>query len=320
MSGPILSVKGLSKLFELKGSWGRSSATLRAVDDVSFDIFSGETLGLVGESGSGKSTIGRLVVGLLKPTQGVIHMFGTDISQDNADAFKKIRRKVQIVFQDPQGSLNPRMRIGNAIAEPLDISGDYSAMDRADRVKELIELVGLPRDCGTRFSHEFSGGQRQRIGIARALALNPDFIVCDEPVSALDVSMQAQVVNLLLDLQEKLNLSYLFIAHDLAVVRHVSTRVAVMYAGRIVELAPRLDLYSKPLHPYTQALMDAVPLPRPGTQRAVGVPGEVPSLLNPPSGCAFHTRCPKATQRCSVEKPDYRQITQHHYVACHLIE
>lgn len=320
MSSPILSVKGLSKLFELKGSWGRSSATLRAVDDVSFDIFSGETLGLVGESGSGKSTIGRLVVGLLKPTQGVIQIFGTDISQDNADAFKKIRRKVQIVFQDPQGSLNPRMRIGNAIAEPLDISGDYSAMDRADRVKELIELVGLPRDCGTRFSHEFSGGQRQRIGIARALALNPDFIVCDEPVSALDVSMQAQVVNLLLDLQEKLNLSYLFIAHDLAVVRHVSTRVAVMYAGRIVELAPRLDLYSKPLHPYTQALMDAVPLPRPGTQRAVGVPGEVPSLLNPPSGCAFHTRCPKATQRCSVEKPDYRQITQHHYVACHLIE
>ncbi|WP_297724837.1 ABC transporter ATP-binding protein [Limnohabitans sp. Rim8] len=320
MSGPILSVKGLSKSFELKGSWGRSFATLRAVDDVSFDIFSGETLGLVGESGSGKSTIGRSVVGLLKPTQGVIQMFGTDISHDNADAFKKIRRKVQIVFQDPQGSLNPRMRIENAIAEPLDISGEYSPMQRADRVKELIELVGLPRDCGKRFSHEFSGGQRQRIGIARALALNPDFIVCDEPVSALDVSMQAQVVNLLLDLQEKLNLSYLFIAHDLAVVRHVSTRVAVMYAGRIVELAPRLELYSKPLHPYTQALMDAVPLPRPGTQKAVGVPGEVPSLLNPPSGCAFHTRCPKATQRCSVEKPDYRQITQHHYVACHLIE
>jgi len=320
MSDPILSVKGLSKSFELKGSWGLSSATLRAVDDVSFDIFSGETLGLVGESGSGKSTIGRSVVGLLKPTQGVIQMFGTDISQNNTDAFKKIRRKVQIVFQDPQGSLNPRMRIENAIAEPLDISGDYSAMDRADRVKELIELVGLPRDCGKRFSHEFSGGQRQRIGIARALALNPDFIVCDEPVSALDVSMQAQVVNLLLDLQEKLNLSYLFIAHDLAVVRHVSTRVAVMYAGRIVELAPRLDLYSKPLHPYTQALMDAVPLPRPGTQKSVGVPGEVPSLLNPPSGCAFHTRCPQATQRCSVEKPDYRRITQHHYVACHLIE
>jgi oligopeptide/dipeptide ABC transporter ATP-binding protein len=320
MSSPILSVKGLSKSFELKGSWVRSKATLRAVDDVSFDIFPGETLGLVGESGSGKSTIGRLVVGLLKPTLGAIHMFGTDISQDNADAFKKIRRKVQIVFQDPQGSLNPRMRIENAIAEPLDISGDYSAMDRADRVKELIELVGLPRDCGKRFPHEFSGGQRQRIGIARALALNPDFIVCDEPVSALDVSMQAQVVNLLLDLQEKLNLSYLFIAHDLAVVRHVSTRVAVMYAGRIVELAPRFDLYSKPLHPYTQALMDAVPLPRPGTQKAVGVPGEVPSLLNPPSGCAFHTRCPKAIQRCSIDKPGYRQVAQHHYVACHLIE
>ena len=318
MSGPILSVKGLSKSFELKGAWGRSRATLRAVDDVSFDIFPRETLGLVGESGSGKSTIGRLVVGLLKPTQGAIQILGTDISQDNA--FKKIRHKVQIIFQDPQGSLNPRMRIENAIAEPLDISGDYSAIDRADRVKELIELVGLARDCGKRFPHEFSGGQRQRIGIARALALSPDFIVCDEPVSALDVSMQAQVINLLLDLQEKLNLSYLFIAHDLAVVRHVSTRVAVMYAGRIVELAPRLDLYSKPLHPYTQALMDAVPLPRPGTQKAVGVPGEVPSLLNPPNGCAFHTRCPKATQRCSVEKPDYRQVTQHHYVACHLIE
>ena len=320
MSSPILSVKGLSMLFDLKGSWGRSAGTLRAVDNVSFDISSGETLGLVGESGSGKSTIGRLVVGLLKPTQGEIQMFGTDIHQDNADALKKIRRKVQIVFQDPQGSLNPRMRIENAIAEPLDISGQYSPSERADRVKELIELVGLPRDCGKRFPHEFSGGQRQRIGIARALALNPDFIVCDEPVSALDVSMQAQVVNLLLDLQEKLNLSYLFIAHDLAVVRHVSTRVAVMYAGRIVELAPRFDLYSKPLHPYTQALMDAVPLPRPGTQKAVGVPGEVPSLLNPPSGCAFHTRCPKAIHRCSVDKPGYRQVAQHHYVACHLIE
>jgi oligopeptide/dipeptide ABC transporter ATP-binding protein len=320
MNSSILSVKGLSMSFDLKGSWGRSAGTLRAVDNVSFDISSGETLGLVGESGSGKSTIGRLVVGLLKPTQGEIQLFGADIHQDNADALKKIRRKVQIVFQDPQGSLNPRMRIENAIAEPLDISGQYSPNERADRVKELIELVGLPRDCGKRFSHEFSGGQRQRIGIARAIALNPAFIVCDEPVSALDVSMQAQVVNLLLDLQEKLNLSYLFIAHDLAVVRHVSSRVAVMYAGRVVELAPRLDLYSKPLHPYTQALMDAVPLPRPGMQKAVGVPGEVPSLLNPPSGCAFHTRCPRASQICTVEKPDYHQVSQKHFVACHFIE
>ncbi len=319
MTQPIVAVRDLSKHFVLKGGWGRPTRALRAVDGVSFEIAAGETLGLVGESGSGKSTTGRLLVGLLRATRGSVQLFGHEIADGaRAGAIDPVRRRVQFVFQDPQGSLDPRMRVEAAIAEPLDVAGGLSRGDRADRVRELIGLVGLPRDCGERFPHEFSGGQRQRIGIARALALDPAFIVCDEPVSALDVSMQAQVVNLLLDLQDRLGLSYLFIAHDLAVVRNVSTRIAVMYAGSIVEIAPRRQLYATPRHPYTQALLASVPRPHPNRTRAKAVAGELPSLLDPPSGCAFHTRCPYAFDRCRVERPLLRPLADGHLGACHL--
>jgi oligopeptide/dipeptide ABC transporter ATP-binding protein len=318
MSEPIVSVRDLGKHFAIKGGWGRPTRTLRAVDGVSFDIAPGETLGLVGESGSGKSTTGRLLVGLLPATRGSVRLFGEEIAAPgSAGNLEKVRRRVQFVFQDPHGSLDPRMRVEDAIAEPLDVAGGFSRRDRADRVRELVGLVGLPRDCGERFPHEFSGGQRQRIGIARALALNPDFIVCDEPVSALDVSMQAQVVNLLLDLQERLGLGYLFIAHDLAVVRNVSARVAVMYAGAIVEIAPRTQLYADPRHPYTQALLASVPRPRPDRQRARTVVGELPSLLDAPAGCAFHTRCPHATDFCASERPQLRPVGDGRLAACH---
>jgi oligopeptide/dipeptide ABC transporter ATP-binding protein len=319
MSETIVAVRGLSKHFVMKGGWGRPTRMLRAVDGVSFEIAAGETLGLVGESGSGKSTTGRLLVGLLPATGGSVQLFGHEIADGaRPGAIDPVRRRVQFVFQDPQGSLDPRMRVEAAIAEPLDVAGGLSRGDRADRVRELIGLVGLPRDCGERFPHEFSGGQRQRIGIARALALDPAFIVCDEPVSALDVSMQAQVVNLLLDLQDRLGLAYLFIAHDLAVVRNVSTRIAVMYAGAIVEIAPRRQLYATPRHPYTQALLASVPRPHPNRTRPRTVAGELPSLLDPPSGCAFHTRCPYAFDRCRVERPLLRPLAHGHLGACHL--
>jgi oligopeptide/dipeptide ABC transporter ATP-binding protein len=319
MNQPIVAVRDLSKHFVMKGGWGRPTRTLRAVDGVSFEIAAGETLGLVGESGSGKSTTGRLLVGLLPATRGSVQLFGHEIANGaRVGAIDPVRRRVQFVFQDPQGSLDPRMRVEAAIAEPLDVAGGLSRGDRADRVRELIGLVGLPRDCGERFPHEFSGGQRQRIGIARALALDPAFIVCDEPVSALDVSMQAQVVNLLLDLQDRLGLAYLFIAHDLAVVRNVSTRIAVMYAGAIVEIAPRRQLYATPRHPYTQALLASVPRPHPNRTRPRTVAGELPSLLDPPSGCAFHTRCPYAFDRCRVERPLLRPLAHGHLGACHL--
>jgi len=318
-SEAIVKVRDLVKTFALGRKWGQRGQTLRAVNGLSFDIGKGETLGLVGESGSGKSTTGRMLVGLIPATSGSIRLFGQEIAQPGSKgALASVRRRLQFVFQDPQGSLNPRMRVDDAIAEPLDIAGGYSRRDRANRIGELLEMVGLPRSCGDRFPHEFSGGQRQRIGIARALALRPDFIVCDEPVSALDVSMQAQIINLLLDLQEQLGLSYLFIAHDLAVVRNISSRVAVMYAGAIVEIAPRLQLYSGPKHPYTQALMAAVPRPVPKRPRAKSVAGEMPSLLNPPAGCIFHTRCPKALDRCRVEPPVLREVGQGHAAACHL--
>jgi oligopeptide/dipeptide ABC transporter ATP-binding protein len=319
MNPPIVAVQDLCKHFVLKGGWTQPTRTLRAVDGINFDIAAGETLGLVGESGSGKSTTGRLLVGLLPATRGSVKLFGHEIADSApSGAIDPVRRRVQFVFQDPQGSLDPRMRVQAAIAEPLDVAGDLSRSDRADRVRELIGLVGLPKDCGERFPHEFSGGQRQRIGIARALALNPAFIVCDEPVSALDVSMQAQVVNLLLDLQERLGLSYLFIAHDLAVVRNVSTRIAVMYAGAIVEIAPRRPLYATPRHPYTQALLASVPRPHPNRIRVKSIAGELPSLLDPPSGCAFHTRCPYAFERCRNERPLLRIVADGHLAACHL--
>ena len=318
---PIVTVRDLVKTFPVRGRPGEPKRTLRAVDRVSFDVLRGETLGLVGESGSGKSTTGRMLVGLISATSGTVELFGHHIAGGaEKGALGKVRSRLQFVFQDPQNSLNPRMRIGDAIAEPLDVAGGLSRQARNDRVQELLELVGLPRSCGDRFPHEFSGGQRQRIGIARALALRPDFIVCDEPVSSLDVSMQAQIVNLLLDLQEQLGLSYLFIAHDLAVVRNISTRVAVMYAGGIVEMAPKRDLYAAPKHPYTQALLAAVPRPVPGRARAPSVVGELPSLIDPPKGCAFHPRCPFAFDRCRVEKPRLNPVEGGHAVACHLHE
>ncbi len=318
---PIVTVRDLVKTFPVRGRPGEPKRTLRAVDRVGFDVLRGETLGLVGESGSGKSTTGRMLVGLIPATSGTVQLFGHHIAAGaEKGALGKVRSRLQFVFQDPQNSLNPRMRIGDAIAEPLDVAGGLSRQARNDRVQELLELVGLPRSCGDRFPHEFSGGQRQRIGIARALALRPDFIVCDEPVSSLDVSMQAQIVNLLLDLQEQLGLSYLFIAHDLAVVRNISTRVAVMYAGGIVEMAPKRDLYAAPKHPYTQALLAAVPRPVPGRVRAPSVAGELPSLINPPKGCAFHPRCPFAFDRCRVEKPRLNPVEGGHAVACHLHE
>lgn len=315
----IVSVRGLDKHFPLQRRLGEPARVLQAVRGLHFDIARGETFGLVGESGSGKSTTGRLLVGLLAATQGSVRLMGEEIATGaRPGALARVRRRVQFVFQDPQGSLNPRMRVGEAIAEPLDVAGGFSRADRQRRVQTLLDTVGLPRDSGERFPHEFSGGQRQRIGIARALALQPDFIVCDEPVSALDVSLQAQVINLLIDLQQALGLSYLFIAHDLAVVRNISTRVAVMYAGQIVELAPRDRLYGMPRHPYTQALLQAIPRPDPRRPLVASVRGEVPSLVNPPSGCAFHSRCPKAVARCQAEMPLLRTLEGEQQVACHL--
>jgi len=305
----IIDVRGLTKEFAVG-----QGKILRAVDGVEFEIGAGETLGLVGESGSGKSTTGRILIGLIPATAGSITLFGRMITGGRMPP--DIRRRMQFVFQDPSGALNPRMRVGDSIAEPLAIAGE-SRRARQDRVAELLEMVGLPRASAERYPHEFSGGQRQRIGIARALALRPEFIVCDEPVSALDVSMQAQVVNLLLDLQEKFGLSYLFIAHDLAVVRSISTQVAVMYAGRLVEIAPRRQLYDSPRHPYTRALLAAVPRPDPDRPRERALGGEIPSVLDPPAGCAFAARCPLAEDRCRVERPALRELATGHRAACH---
>ncbi|WP_247501772.1 ABC transporter ATP-binding protein [Bradyrhizobium sp. 1] len=310
---PIVVVRDLVKTFAARG------ALLRAVDGVSFDVRQGETLGLVGESGSGKSTTGRILVGLEAATSGSINLFGQEISSTRGRVTPgAVRRRLQFVFQDPQNSLNPRMRAQDAIAEPLDVAGGWSRSGRNDRVRELLEMVGLPRSCGDRFPHEFSGGQRQRIGIARALALKPDFVICDEPVSSLDVSMQAQIVNLLLDLQERLGLSYLFIAHDLAVVRSISARVAVMYAGGIVEIAPKRELYTSPRHPYTQALLAAVPRITSNRAHTAVITGELPSQIDTVAGCTFHPRCPLAFERCRAEKPKLREIAPGHLAACHL--
>ena len=313
---PLVEVRDLDMAFPVGRAGGRP-VMMQVLKQLSFDIAPGETLGLVGESGSGKSTIGRILVGLLEPTAGSVKLFGRDITgADRKANLAAVRARLQFVFQDPQAALNPRMRVGESIAEPLDIAGGQP--DRQARIRELLEMVGLPKDSAERFPHEFSGGQRQRIVIARALALKPDFVVCDEPVSALDVSMQAQIVNLLQDLQSRLGLGYLFIAHDLAVVRAVAHRVAVMYAGSLVEVAPRAALYRSPQHPYTQALLDAVPRPDPDRIRRPVIGGEVPSLLDPPPGCRFHTRCPHAMPRCRVEVPLLRQTGPGHFTACHL--
>ncbi len=317
----LVEVKDLKVHFPIRaGILQRPVAHVRAVDGVSFAIEPGETVGLVGESGCGKTTLGRAILRLYEPTAGEIFFADQNITRQNGATLRALRRQAQMIFQDPYGSLNPRMTVGNIVGEALrthQLCANRAA--ERDRVAELLAAVGLAPDHARRYPHEFSGGQRQRIGIARALAVEPKFIVCDEPVSALDVSVQAQIINLLQELQEKLNLTYLFVAHDLAVVEHISDRVLVMYLGRIVEEAPAEDLYAHPLHPYTQALISAVPSIDPATKRSrILLPGDVPSPINPPSGCPFHPRCPKAIERCSQVVPAWRELRPAHWAACDL--
>jgi oligopeptide transport system ATP-binding protein len=303
--------------------WSRQVGAVKAVDGVSFEIKAGETLGLVGESGCGKSTTGRAILHLYRPSSGQVYLEETELTALGDEALRRLRPKMQMIFQDSYASLNPRHSVGKIITEPMVIHTRLSDQEMKERVAELLELVGLNPKLVKRFPHEFSGGQRQRINIARALALNPSFIVCDEPISALDVSIQAQVVNLFQDLQEKLGLTYLFIAHDLSMVQHISNRVAVMYLGKIMELADRKDLFDNPLHPYTQSLMSAVPIAKPSLERKrkrITLQGEVPSPANPPRACIFHTRCPLAVDICAEVVPDYRQVYPGHFVACHLVD
>ena len=317
---PVLEVEGLSKHFPVrKGLLRRTVGHVYAVDQVSFTIGAGETLGLVGESGCGKTTVGRTIMRLIEPTAGAIRLDGHDVTRLGKSEMRPFRRQIQIIFQDPFSSLNPRKRAGDIVGEPLKVHGVLAAKARRERVAELFERVGLRKAQMDNFPHQFSGGQRQRIGVARALALNPRLIIGDEPVSALDVSIQAQVINLLMDLQRDLKLSYLFISHNLAVVEHIAHRVAVMYLGRIVEYTDKTTLFTRPLHPYTEALLAAVPVPDPAIKRAKRVvQGDVPSPLKPPPGCHFHTRCPYAEARCRQEIPALREVEPGHHVACHL--
>ena len=321
---PLLKVDHLVKHFPvLRGVFQRQVGAVHAVDGISFEIQKGETFGLVGESGCGKTTAGRTILQLYKPTAGKVIFDGQDLVRLPREQVRRLRRRMQMIFQDPYASLNPRMTVREILAEPLQVHGVTHGDETDERVRDLLTTVRLSPDFAARYPHEFSGGQRQRIGIARALALNPDLIVCDEPISALDVSIQAQVINLLEDLQEKFSLTYLFIAHDLSMVRHISKRVAVMYLGIIVELGTVRDLYTHPLHPYTQALLSAVPVPDPVVESArqrMILEGDVPSPVNPPSGCRFRTRCPIAVEMCSQSQPEFRQVTQGHWVACHLVK
>jgi peptide/nickel transport system ATP-binding protein len=324
--GGLVAVENLKVWFPIKSGLllDRHVGDIKAVDDVTLEIQRGETLGLVGESGCGKSTLGRAILRLYEPTAGRVLFDGQDISHLGEAEMRPLRRRMQMIFQDPFASLNPRHSVGRIVSEPLRVHGIAGRRESGKRVRELLEVVGLPADAASRYPHEFSGGQRQRVGLARALALNPDFIVCDEPVSALDVSIQAQIVNLLESLQRDFDLTYLFIAHDLAVVRHISDRIAVMYLGKIVEISPAVELYDNPLHPYTVSLLSAVPIPDPEVERereTILLVGDLPSPANPPPACRFHTRCPFVQEtRCRDEEPALRKLEGGHWVACHWAE
>jgi oligopeptide transport system ATP-binding protein len=320
----IVTVRGMKKHFPImKGVFRRQVGAVRAVDGISFEVYRGETLGLVGESGSGKSTAGRTLLQLERATEGSIVFDGQDLAALSNSQLRKMRPRMQMVFQNPHSSLNPRMTVASIIGEPLVEHHAGGKQERRDRIAELLRLVGLDPTHANRYPHEFSGGQRQRIGIARAIALSPDFIVCDEPIAALDVSIQAQVVNLLEELQAELSLSYLFISHDMSMVRHLADRVAVMYLGRIVEMAPVDNLYDNPKHPYTRALHSAVPVPDPvveGGRKRIILEGDIPSPVNPPGGCPFHTRCPAVRDRCRSDVPEWRELGPDHWVACHFAD
>ncbi|MBP2646155.1 MAG: oligopeptide/dipeptide transporter, ATPase subunit [Firmicutes bacterium] len=318
---PLLTVKDLRKHFPIRGGlFGRPVGSVKAVDGVSFSIERGETLGLVGESGCGKSTTGMMVLRLLEASGGEIWFDGQDVTKYNKRELRQFRRHAQIIFQDPYASLNPRMAVGDIIAEPMMLHNLAKGAERTKRVAELMQMVGLNKYYADRYPHEFSGGQRQRIGIARALAVQPKLIVCDEPVSALDVSIQSQILNLLVELQEQMGLTYLFIAHGLNVVKHISDRIGVMYLGKMVEMADGDELITNPLHPYTKTLLSAIPIPKPGAvKNRIILQGDVPSPANPPSGCRFHTRCPQCQEVCKVEEPEFRKIGSR-FIACHLVE
>ncbi|WP_302279751.1 ABC transporter ATP-binding protein [Brachyspira pilosicoli] len=318
---PLIEIQDLKQHFRIKGGlFGRNIQTVKAVDGVSFTIYKGETFGLVGESGSGKTTLGRTLLHLYKPTSGKIFFNGEEVNENN---YRQYAKRMQIIFQDPYASLNPRMTVEDIIGEALDVHKLYSTKaERREKVINLLKLAGLNAEQAQRYPHEFSGGQRQRIGIARALAVDPEFIVCDEPVSALDVSIQAQIINMLYDMQQDMKLTYLFIAHDLAVVRQISKRIAVMYLGNIVELTDSESLYTKSLHPYTQSLISAIPISEPSiakTKQRIILSGEIPSPINPPSGCKFRTRCPKAEAICAEKAPEFKEVESGHYCACHLV-
>ena len=318
---PLIEIQDLKQHFKIKGGlFGRNIQRVKAVDGVSFTINKGETFGLVGESGSGKTTLGRTLLHLYKPTSGKIFFNGEEVNENN---YRQYAKRMQIIFQDPYASLNPRMTVEDIIGEALDVHKLYSTKaERREKVINLLKLVGLNAEQAQRYPHEFSGGQRQRIGIARALAVDPEFIVCDEPVSALDVSIQAQIINMLYDMQQDMKLTYLFIAHDLAVVRQISKRIAVMYLGNIVELTDSESLYTKSLHPYTQSLISAIPISEPSvakTKQRIILSGEIPSPINPPSGCKFRTRCPMAEAICAEKAPEFREVESGHYCACHLV-
>ena len=325
-NGSLVELENVKVYFPIRSGLvlDRHIGDIKAVDDVTFEIRRGETLGLVGESGCGKSTVGRAILRLYKPTAGRIRFDGEDITERNEGDLRPLRRRMQLIFQDPFSSLNPRHSVGRIVGEPMRVHGLTGRRGQSGRIRELLQTVGLPGDAAGRYPHEFSGGQRQRIGIARALAVNPDFIVADEPVSALDVSIQAQIINLLEQLQTEFSLTYLFIAHDLAVVRHISDRIAVMYLGTIVEISPAAELYENPLHPYTIALLSAVPIPDPEVEskrETILLPGDLPSPANPPAACRFHTRCPYIQPtRCATEVPPLRKLSEGHVVACHWAE